>query len=98
MNSLDDLNPELCPHCDQPQPRGDIDEHIATVHADIPPCTAALDNQHTDGTLRCVLRAWHRKGHGEYGEWHISARGPVGRTVWNDRADGATPHHVEEKQ
>ncbi|MGY5048268.1 hypothetical protein ACWDE0_21950 [Streptomyces sp. 900105755] len=94
MTDLNNTIPEICPHCDQPQPRGNIDEHIATAHANIPPCAATLDNQHTNGVLHCVLRAWHRKGHGEYGEWHVSARGPAGRTIWNDDADGATAHSV----
>jgi hypothetical protein len=89
--------PELCPHCDEPQPAIRMDEHIITAHAHIPPCTATLDNEHTDGVLCCVLRAWHRSGHGEYGDYHVSARGPIGRTVWNDSADGATPHRVEEQ-
>lgn len=89
--------PELCPHCDRPQPANDMDQHVATAHADIPPCTATLDNQTTDGTLHCVMRAGHRIRHGGYGEWHVSARGPVGRTIWNDTAIGATPHRIEEQ-
>lgn len=88
--------PELCPHCDQPQDPSQTDEHVATAHADIPPCTATLDDEHYDDTLHCVLRAWHRSGHGEYGDYHVSARGPVGRTVWNDTANGATPHRVSD--
>lgn len=84
--------PEECPHCDQPHPAGEMDRHVTTVHADLPPCTAALDDEHYDGTLHCVLRTGHRSGHGEYGDYHVSARGPVGRTVWNDTAAGATPH------
>jgi hypothetical protein len=95
MTALDDALPELCPHCDQPQPRGSIDEHVATAHADIPPCTATLDNVNTSGALHCVFRAWHRKERGEYGEWHVSPPGPVGRTIWNDDADGATPHTLD---
>lgn len=87
---------EICPHCDEPHPPSQTDEHVATVHADIPPCTATLANEQTDGTLRCVLRAWHRSGHGEYGDYHVSARGPVGRTVWNDSAEGSTPHDAAE--
>lgn len=86
--------PELCPHCDQPQPPDQMDQHVTTAHASIPPCNATLTNQHTDGTLRCALRAWHRTGHGEYGDRHISARGPAGRTVWNDDATGATQHEI----
>lgn len=85
---------EQCPHCDQPQPADETDQHIATEHADIPPCTATLDNETTSGTLHCVCRAGHRKGRGEYGDWHVSARGPAGRTVWNDAARGATPHRI----
>jgi hypothetical protein len=89
---------ELCPHCDEPQWPSRLDAHVATAHANIPPCTARLDNEHTSGTLRCVLRAWHRSGHGEYGDYHVSARGPVGRTVWNDSAEGAVPHSVLDGQ
>lgn len=91
----DDFITELCPHCDQPQPPSELDNHVATAHADKPPCTATLDNEHTKGTLRCVLRAWHRSGYGQYGEYHVSERGVVGRTVWNDSAQGATPHRIE---
>jgi hypothetical protein len=92
----DNFVPEVCPHCDQPQPPDQTDDHIVTAHADIPPCTATLDYEHADGALSCVLRAWHRSGHGEYGEYHVSARGPVGRHVWNDSAQGAVPHRHEE--
>lgn len=88
----DNFPSEVCPHCDQPQSPDQTDDHIATAHADISPCTATLDNEHTDGTLACVLRAWHRRGHGEYGDYHVSARGPLGRTVWNESAQGAIPH------
>jgi hypothetical protein len=91
MPSPDDIH-ELCPHCNQPQPRGQIDDHITTGHADIPPCKATLANEEPDGTLHCALRSGHRKGAGEYGGWHVSAHGPVGRTVWSDDARGATPH------
>lgn len=91
MSFTDDL-PELCPHCNEPPPRGRIDEHVATNHADIPSCTATLQNQYSDGLLRCVLRVGHEPGYGEYGGWHVSAHGPAGRTVWQDWADGATPH------
>jgi hypothetical protein len=91
---LDDLITELCPHCNQPQPRSQTDQHIATAHADIPPCTARLDSEH--GVYTCVLRAGHQ--HDQYGTWHVSARGPVGRTAWNDSAPGATPHRTEEQQ
>lgn len=85
-----DFVTEVCPHCDQPQWPSRTDEHIATAHADIPPCTARLDNKY--GVYTCVLRAWHRSGHGEYGDYHVSAHGPLGRTVWNDTATGAIPH------
>jgi hypothetical protein len=84
---------EVCPHCDQPQPANQTDEHVATAHADIPPCTASLNGEY--GLYTCVLRAGHKSGHGEYGDYHVSARGPVGRTVWNDTADGATPHEEQ---
>jgi hypothetical protein len=89
--------PELCPHCDQPQDPRQTDEHVAVAHADIPPCTATLTNGYSDGTLRCVLRAGHQSGHGEHGGYHVSARNPiVGRTMWNDNADGSTPHSIDE--
>lgn len=87
---------EICPHCNEPQPPSRTDKHVATVHADIPPCTATLATESTDGTLRCVLRAGHRSAHGEYGDYHVSACGPVGRTVWNDSAEGSTPHDAAE--
>ncbi|MBE4790688.1 hypothetical protein HW846_46450 [Streptomyces sp. NE06-02F] len=83
---------EICPHCGEPQLPSQTDEHVAIAHADIPPCTATLANEHTDGTLRCVLRAGHPSGYGEHGDYHVSPRGPVGRTVWNDSAEGSTPH------
>lgn len=98
MTAIDDLIRELCPHCDQPQPRSQIDEHIAADHANIPPCAATFASRHTDGVLHCVFRAWHAKGRGEYGEWHASARGPVGRYVWSDTADGARPHRLPEPE
>ncbi|CUW31736.1 MULTISPECIES: hypothetical protein [Streptomyces] len=90
-----DFISELCPHCEQPQPASETDQHIATVHADIPPCTARLNSEH--GVYTCVLRAGHRSAHGEHGDYHVSARGPVGRTIWNDNATGASPHHAEEQ-
>lgn len=88
--------PEICPHCDQPQPASEMDQHIATAHADLPACTATLDSEHYTDVLHCVLRAGHRKGHGEYGDRHISERRPYGRTVWVDTADGATPHREQQ--
>lgn len=81
---------EICPHCDQPYASADMDRHVATAHADLPECTARVDSEY--GLYTCVLRAGHRSGHGEYGDYHVSARGPVGRTVWNDSAKGAAPH------
>ena len=84
--------PDICPHCDQPQDPARTDEHITTAHADIPPCTATLDNANTDGPLTCILRAGHPSRYRGPGNWHISALGPAGRTVWSDAADGATPH------
>lgn len=86
----DDFFGDKCPHCDQHPPRNRLDEHVATVHADLPPCTATLDNEHYDRTLSCVFRVGHRDG--EYGDYHASARGELGRTVWADWAKGATPH------
>lgn len=88
-----DLPPERCPHCDQGYPANKMEEHVSTAHADIPPCTATLDNETTGGTLHCVWRAGHRPRHGEYGEWHVSQHKPgYAKMVWNDNAAGATPH------
>jgi len=84
---------EECPQCEQPQHANRMDEHLTTVHADIPPCTATLDNEHSGGVLACVCRAGHRSWYALGYYWHVSAHGPVvGRTVWNDTATGATPH------
>jgi hypothetical protein len=83
---------EECPHCDERPYANRMDEHLATAHADIPPCTATLDHEYTDGPLSCVLRAKHRSWYAPGYYWHASAHGPVGRTVWNDTAIGATPH------
>lgn len=85
-----DFTVEACPHCDTFQWPSRTDQHVATVHADLPPCTARLDNEY--GSYTCILRAGHRIGHGQYGDYHASVIGPNGRTVWNDTADGATPH------
>lgn len=83
--------PEECLHCDQPYPAADIDEHVTETHADLPPCTASFfDGGHSLYT--CALRAGHKSAYAAFGHWHVSARGPIGRTVWNDTADGATPH------
>jgi hypothetical protein len=85
---------EECPHCDEPQPSRQMDTHVATVHADLPPCTARIETQHRE-TYQCVFRAGHAKG--EYGRWHASAsRDPAGRFMWNDSAAGATPHRPPE--
>lgn len=82
---------ELCPHCDEPYAREDMEQHVTQGHADLPECTARVDSVH--GTYTCAFRAGHAKGHGEYGEWHASTyRDPIGRTVWNYTAQGATPH------
>ena len=86
--------PEECPHCDDPQPSEQMDAHIATAHADLPPCTARIETGHRE-TYRCAFRAGHEKG--LYGKWHASKSGEdasiVGaRYVWNDSAEGATPH------
>lgn len=91
-----DRLPEICPHCAEPQDPRQTDEHVATAHADIPPCTASLDSRYGDGILTCVLRAQHSSGSRDDGDWHVSARGPAGRTVWNDSAIGATPHVDEQ--
>lgn len=86
---LDDFIRERCPHCDEPQPRNRLDEHVATAHADLPPCTAMIDNDTTDSVERCAFRSGHDSG--EYGKWHASrADRPHGRHVWSDGAPGAT--------
>ena len=86
--------PEECPHCDDPQPSEQMDAHIATAHADLPPCTARIDTEHGE-TYRCAFRAGHAKG--LYGKWHASAQSEaLGRFVWNDSAPGATPHRGPE--
>lgn len=81
-----------CPHCAECQYPSRIDEHIATAHADIPPCTATADIP-DHGKYACVLRVGH--GDSEYGAYHVSAHGPVGRTFWSDTAPGAVPHEEE---
>lgn len=86
-----DFTTEVCPHCDQPQWPSRTDEHLATTHADIPPCTANISIVEY-GVYRCVLRAGHKSAHGQYGGYHASKPGPNGRTVWNDAAAGAAPH------
>lgn len=91
-----DFTREHCPHCNATPWRSRVDEHVATAHADIPPCTATV-NYAGEGLLRCVFRAWHTKG--EYGDWHASrADRPGGRYVWNDNAFGATPHGASSEE
>lgn len=85
----DDFILEECPHCEAGIPRNRIDQHITEAHADLPPCTARIDNQH--GLYACAFRAGHNRG--EYGTWHASLQDPIrGRSVWNDTAEGAVPH------
>ena len=82
---------EECPHCEQSQPWGAMDLHLATIHDDIPPCTARLNIRSLE--YECVLRAGHKSAYGTLEYWHASERGPIGgRQVWSDSADGATPH------
>lgn len=86
---------EECPHCDELQPSQQMDAHVATAHADLPPCTARIDLER--GTsYTCAFRAGHAKG--EHGKWHASRRGGERwtRYVWNDSAFGATPHRPPE--
>jgi hypothetical protein len=91
VSELGYVQTEKCPHCDDELNRSRLDGHVATAHADLPPCTATLSNQHTEGTTVCAFRVGHRDG--EYGDWHATALTSVhGRTVWNDSAKGATPH------
>ena len=93
MTGFDDIIREHCPHCPEHIPRSQIDQHVTTKHADIPPCNATftrgLDKAH------CAFRVGHRDG--EYGDWHATTRDGMGRTVWNDGAAGASPHHTQEQ-
>lgn len=85
-----DYRKEQCPHCDEWIWESLTDGHIATAHADIPPCTASIN--HGLGPTPCALRAGHRSAYDNREYWHASARHPIGRTVWTDTAAGATPH------
>lgn len=78
--------PEKCPHCDAHPTANRVDEHIAAEHGDLPLCNA----RHFDGAHAphlCAFRVGHKDG--EYGDWHATIRGEMGRFVWNDAAAGA---------
>ncbi|MFK0018230.1 hypothetical protein [Streptomyces sp. NPDC090798] len=92
----DDFVRERCPHCPDHILRNRLDEHVATTHADIPPCTATITNTTTDGVQSCAFRANHTEG--QYGEWHAGKASPYGRHVWNDSAIGAVPHRADGEQ
>jgi hypothetical protein len=82
---------QACPHCPEYPERSALDEHVASVHGDIPACTASLDSEYQNGILNCAFRVGHRSE--DYGDWHASTpQGLAGRTVWNDSSRGATPH------
>jgi hypothetical protein len=86
--------PEECPHCEEAPPSRQLDAHVASVHADLPSCTAFIETEHRE-TYRCSFRAGHNGG--EYGTWHASKRGAdMGRYIWNDTATGALPHQDPE--
>jgi len=83
--------PQECPHCPEYPDFTELDAHIDSAHSDLPACTATLDDDYTDGVVRCSFRVGHRSG--DFGDWHASKpHGPSGRTVWNDSTRGATPH------
>lgn len=90
-----DLVPESCPHCNDHQSRGKLDEHVATAHSDIPPCTARISPR-TGGLNTCSFRVGH--GDGEYGDLHASRQGPMGRHVWRDTASGAVLHREPQEE
>lgn len=78
---------EECPHCPESITANRLDRHIATVHADLPDCTATLTD---DGGPTCAMKWPHVLG--EYGLSHASVCGPMGRLIWSDSVPGATPH------
>lgn len=87
----DDFIPARCPQCGEFGRPGRLDQHIAKKHADLPPCTASITNEHTNGTIRCVFRVGHRDD--EYGDYHAGPYSPDrGRHWWADHAEGAIPH------
>lgn len=82
-----------CPHCDQHPHDNCLDEHLADAHADLPPCAATLHDTHYTHVLTCALRAGHTSVYPRTEYWHATTHDLLlGRTVWNDTADGATPH------
>jgi len=89
-----DEPPHRCPHCPEHLSVDQIDDHVATAHQNIPPCTATLEGAGLDGTLHCAFRAGHRSPYyPDYDDWHASRWQPLaGRTVWKDSATGAAPH------
>lgn len=57
--------PEQCPHCNEPYPATDMDAHVTTAHADLPPCTASFfGGGHSLYT--CALRAGHKSAYLDY--------------------------------
>lgn len=86
---------EQCPHCDEHPTANRMDEHVRTTHADLPDCTARVDTD-AGGLYTCASKAGHKDG--EYGEWHASIRGEMGRYVWNDTAIGAVPHRASSEE
>lgn len=90
MQTFEDLH-QACPHCPEYPTVGELDDHVASAHSDLPPCTATLDSECENGILYCAFRVGHRSE--DCADWHASHRqGPAGRTVWNDAERGATPH------
>lgn len=93
MSGADDFIHEPCPQCGEYGRPSRLDQHIAKAHADLPPCTASITNEHTDGTIRCAFRVGHRD---DYGVHHAGPRDPrTGRFRWSDGAEGAVPHQSD---
>jgi hypothetical protein len=88
--------PDQCPHCDEgvTVPRDRLDDHIAEVHADLPPCTARISSAATENqTVRCVFRVRH---YDEYGDQHAGRdERNGGRFRWGDNTIGAVPHEPQ---
>lgn len=87
---------ERCAHCDQTPTADQMSEHLATVHAELPDCTARIDTDYGEA-YTCAYKAGHKNG--EYGEWHRSLPGATwaGAYQWNDDARGAVPHHASKE-
>ncbi|MYS16561.1 hypothetical protein, partial [Streptomyces sp. SID4982] len=61
----DDWYPhEQCPHCPEAPTANRLDEHLATVHADLPDCTARYSGDDGDGHVEhgCAMKVAHVLG------------------------------------